>query len=856
MNKTSSSKNLASGVFSVPGPNEWVRFCARDCLALEAAYRLHESDIVQAWWNEVAERTAPTPQPQPLPTENPPGEVLQEQEQNDDGENTEDAAVPQLPPPPSIDTVVVRGGLYEVDVFAGTCSPRYWDGPAHSVLRSTWFAQPSPSVPRIPLPQPLCETLEAAYTTQPWRPAARKASFQPDGTFGARIDLCESAMAVDPGPAGGSPYTAALFCNPAEAYLCRDASIGERIKGALGAHKATPGLPLIRGFVPPPPPPSMANDASASAAANPGILQVPSTPPRSRTPSEADAPPPPTTTSTLAQPPASLEDASREAMEHLCGTHIPSHLIFAVHGIGQMMKGNDIEESANELRSGLHKQWLAERDAAYDATYRARRKKQLSHADAVAAALDAADRIGRVEVLPVQWRKNTSLEGEWLQRICAPPGARSIRDVINSTVTDVVWYLTPAYRARFQRSLATAMASLHSRFLAVNPYFDGGVSICAHSLGTVIVHDVLSQQVGSVRPFNYGEEETTTSTEIAEEQEQEQEQQKAAASSPQKDKVVPSSVTAEPEAIGQQLPFKCRCFILLGSPLSCFLTMRGGRIGATLDASALAGAPFIGAHGGASFTSDHAGADAAETARSYLSTARPAEWVMMHSGRMERADKVCRLPVCTRMLNVYHPNDPVAYRMEPLVASQAGYAHEAAEAAAARRSVYVPYHKGGNRHVGVSVTEMGESMSTKMNLTLGALGSFFSSRKKAPGKPSEKDKAKASKDSIVAATVADEAAVAAMAAECSEAAEPSEPPSAAFEEGARRAEGAAMDRLGGRSDAIDPYKGRLDFVLQDALINSELLSAATAHFAYWDNPDVARFVLRAVHRVDSCASLV
>ena len=515
-------------------------------------------------------------------------------------------------------------------------------------------------------------------------------------------------------------------------------------------------------------------------------------------------------------------------------------------------------DSANELRDGLHQQWLAEREAAHNATYRARRKQGLSHADATAAAMGAADRIGRVEVLPVQWRTNTTLDGEWLTRVISPPGARSIRDVINTTVTDVVWYLTPAHRARLQRSLVTCMASLHSKFLAANPYFDGGVSICAHSLGTVIVHDVLSQQVGAVRPLvvpeKDAEEVSVADVDVAMTADAVEEDGAATAAGGDH-----RAGGAEPEAIGQQLPFKCRCLVLLGSPLSCFLAMRGARLGATLDASALAGAPFLGAHGGASFVSQHAGDGAMASARAYLSTARPAEWVMMHNGQTVRAGTVCRLPVCTRLFNVFHPNDPVAYRLEPLVASGGARKQAEAEAAAARRPVYVPYHKGGYRGIHVGVTELGDSVGTaaskassSMSLTLGAIGSFFTRPlvRKAKAEGAQADPA--SSDAAAMATAADEAAVAAVAA-VEALPDDDDLMDVASAPEAERAEATAWERLGGRGTSADPYAGRFDFVMQDALLSSELLSAATAHFAYWGSADVARFVMRALHRADAAA---
>lgn len=40
--------------------------------------------------------------------------------------------------------VLVRGGLFEVDLERRTLNACYWPGPQHRVLRGTWFAEKAP----------------------------------------------------------------------------------------------------------------------------------------------------------------------------------------------------------------------------------------------------------------------------------------------------------------------------------------------------------------------------------------------------------------------------------------------------------------------------------------------------------------------------------------------------------------------------------------------------------------------------------------------------------------------------------------------------------------------------------------
>ncbi|KAL0419372.1 UNVERIFIED_CONTAM: Phospholipase SGR2, partial [Sesamum radiatum] len=45
------------------------------------------------------------------------------------------------------------------------------------------------------------------------------------------------------------------------------------------------------------------------------------------------------------------------------------------------------------------------------------------------------------------------------------------------------------------------------------------------------------------------------------------------------------------------------------------------------------------------------------------------------------------MPACRRMFNIFHPFDPVAYRIEPLICKE--FIH--------KRPTIIPYHRGGKR---------------------------------------------------------------------------------------------------------------------------------------------------------------
>jgi hypothetical protein len=56
--------------------------------------------------------------------------------------------------------VMVKAGLHEVDLKFAECAPCYWKGPAHRVLRATWFAMRSGEW--IPLGEKVADALEGS----------------------------------------------------------------------------------------------------------------------------------------------------------------------------------------------------------------------------------------------------------------------------------------------------------------------------------------------------------------------------------------------------------------------------------------------------------------------------------------------------------------------------------------------------------------------------------------------------------------------------------------------------------------------------------------------------------------------
>ncbi|XP_070696776.1 SEC23-interacting protein [Pempheris klunzingeri] len=152
------------------------------------------------------------------------------------------------------------------------------------------------------------------------------------------------------------------------------------------------------------------------------------------------------------------------------------HLVFMVHGIGPVcdLRFRSMVECVDDFRSVslklLHSHF----------------KKSLDeHA------------ISRVEFLPVQW--HTALHGDAtgvdrrIKKITLPSTGR-LRHFTNETLLDVLFYNSPTYCQTIMDTVAQEINRLYALFMTRNPDYRGSVSVSGHSLGSLILFDLLSNQ--------------------------------------------------------------------------------------------------------------------------------------------------------------------------------------------------------------------------------------------------------------------------------------------------------------------------------------------------------------------------
>ncbi|MGH0150650.1 UNVERIFIED_CONTAM: hypothetical protein FKN15_026858 [Acipenser sinensis] len=152
------------------------------------------------------------------------------------------------------------------------------------------------------------------------------------------------------------------------------------------------------------------------------------------------------------------------------------HLVFMVHGIGPAcdLRFRSIIQCVNDFRSA-----------------------SLSLLQTHFRKAHEEERIGRVEFLPVNW--HSALHGDAtgvdsdIQRITLPSISR-LRHFTNDTLLDLFFYNSPTYAQTIVDTVSSEVNRLHSLFLQRNPQFRGAVSVAGHSLGSLILFDLLTNQ--------------------------------------------------------------------------------------------------------------------------------------------------------------------------------------------------------------------------------------------------------------------------------------------------------------------------------------------------------------------------
>lgn len=288
------------------------------------------------------------------------------------------------------------------------------------------------------------------------------------------------------------------------------------------------------------------------------------------------------------------------------------HLLLVTHGIGQRlgmrMESVNFVHDVNSLRKSLK------------AVYSNSPDLQALNSD-----VDKETKNSRIQVLPICWRHLLDFPQQSLKHNrkehdlgdldfddheypnledITVEGVPAVRNLLTDLALDILLYQSPAYKGHISRIVVKELNRIYRLFKERNPSFNGKISLIGHSLGSAIMFDILCQQKDP------------------------------------RAKPSMSSKARRATEEGIKLDFQVEDFYALGSPIGLFQMLKGRTIAARPSASYVT----------------------PETPASPLDDPFSAE-----SERNRVNDFIVSSPLCKQLFNIFHPTDPISYRLEPLI---------------------------------------------------------------------------------------------------------------------------------------------------------------------------------------------
>ncbi|KAM3160598.1 DDHD domain-containing protein [Lachancea thermotolerans] len=170
------------------------------------------------------------------------------------------------------------------------------------------------------------------------------------------------------------------------------------------------------------------------------------------------------------------------------------HLVFCIHGIGQNLGKKyqyvNFAHTVNVLRSNLKKMY--------------HQSDQLKNKSKDKGFEDWQENC-RTQVLPITWRNKIGFntddaefnsEDPSLPTLSdiTPDGVRPLRKILGDVVLDLLLYGEPHYKHRIMKEVTSQLNHVYRLYRSRNPNFDGQVHIMGHSLGSLLLFDILANQ--------------------------------------------------------------------------------------------------------------------------------------------------------------------------------------------------------------------------------------------------------------------------------------------------------------------------------------------------------------------------
>lgn len=311
-----------------------------------------------------------------------------------------------------------------------------------------------------------------------------------------------------------------------------------------------------------------------------------------------------------------IRDDYKEQTSEEQGREI-EHLLLTTHGIGQQL-GMRIESinfihDVNTMRKTMKAVYANSTDL-----------------QALNSEVDKQTKNCRIQVLPICWRHKLDFPKQSLRHNrkeqdlgdldfedqgyptlddITIEGVPAVRSLITDLALDILLYQSPAYKEHISRIVLEECNRIYRLFKERNPSFNGKVSLVGHSLGSAIMFDILCRQ----------EDETTEK---------------------------PRGKHRRATDDGLKLDFEVEDFYALGSPIGLFQMLKGHTI------TSRSSTHFV--------PPEKPGT-------------RPDDSFLSPSGQgnacTNQVEIATSSPKCKQIYNIFHPTDPISYRIEPLISS-------------------------------------------------------------------------------------------------------------------------------------------------------------------------------------------
>ncbi|PGH29929.1 hypothetical protein GX50_07301 [[Emmonsia] crescens] len=631
--------------------------------------------------------------------------------------------------------------LFDVDVQKRELGPAYWLGPIYEVRRGSWFFQEGSTL--RPCDENLATQLEEGYLkVKPWNIQRKRSPSNPLPTDASvpsddprnrvpsisNLDQVnrESPASVAMGASSSTPGTlnetyrlfgsymnnTVAYQDASTAWLMSDDFVSRMSNTVYQRLGAAAGTKVVRGYseskkvkepadgkaaelIPKDQNKSIkrrsapAGSLSSPSAADDKILEQPlAALERQRSPLERQM----SSLTGERQDDDQLKELEEEARKQEEKEMEDSgevegeeedreidHLILVTHGIGQRLglrlDSINFVHDVNALRKTMKSVYAASPDL-----------------QALNSQVDSELKNCRVQVLPVCWRHLLDFPKQGLKqhrreldladadKMAAEDehypsladitleGVPAVRNLITDLAMDVLLYQS-AYREHIAGIVQRECNRIYKLFKARNPKFKGSVSLCGHSLGSAILFDILCHQ-----PRNSAQVKSTSRS------------SKSRTAEDQQSEAFP-------------LDFECADFFCLGSPIALFQMLKGKTIaGRDLKNSRF---PYQ--------SQKHI-----DSYNAFISSDISTETSRMDSTGSPGFPNSVSSPKCNQLFNIFHPSDPISYRIEPLISP----------AMAALKPQPLPYVK---RTIWSTSGQSLTNISTRVGQSVGSLWSNFAS---------------------------------------------------------------------------------------------------------------------------------